>query len=101
MTGAIHGYNLRSKDKAKMEHCDHVIFMFDSFDESSVVPSTPCPRPSTRNTGREDIKVDLSESAFESGLRILCRELMTVSLRHRCRGATRSAPTNYSTPLHP
>ncbi|KAH9973108.1 hypothetical protein BGW80DRAFT_1445656 [Lactifluus volemus] len=37
MTGAIHGYNLRSKDKTKIEHCDQVIFMFDSFDESKGV----------------------------------------------------------------
>jgi hypothetical protein len=44
-----------------------------TFDESSVVPSTPRPRPSIRRTGRKDINVDPSESASKSGLRILCR----------------------------
>ena len=102
MTGATHGYNLRSKDKAKVEHCDQVNPMFESdFDESSVVPSTPRPRPSTRRTGRKDINVDPSESASESGLRILCRALMPVSLGHRRSGATRSANPKHTTPLHP
>jgi hypothetical protein len=79
MTGAgAHGYNLRSKDKTKVEHCDPVFESFDqSSSSSSMVPSTPRRRrPPTWHTGRKDIKVDPSESAFfESGRteNIICR----------------------------
>jgi hypothetical protein len=73
MTGT-HGYNLRSKNQTNVEHCDQV---FESFDEPSMVPSTPRPSLPTPHTGRKHIKADPSESAFESGLRILYAE-------HRC-----------------
>ncbi|KAH9979287.1 hypothetical protein BGW80DRAFT_1523344 [Lactifluus volemus] len=68
MTGAnTHGYNLRSKDKTKVEHYDQVIFMpvFESSDESEsfVVPSIPRPLPSTRHPGRKNIEMDPSEHA--------------------------------------
>jgi hypothetical protein len=101
MTGAAYGYNLRSKDKTNVECCDQIISMFESFDESSMVFSTPRLRPSTRYPGRKDMNVDPLEGAFESRLRILGRALMP--RYHRCghRGATRSASPKRNPPLHP
>ncbi|KAH9974887.1 hypothetical protein BGW80DRAFT_1559387 [Lactifluus volemus] len=72
MTGVnTHGYNLRSKDKTKVEHCDQVIFMpvFESFDESSVVHHTPRPLPSTWHLGKKNIEMDPSENADTAELR--------------------------------